>query len=328
MKDAFFYRSFSITAKSAGAKFQINFGVYTITDYTQSATIMQLKFRNEWNHLLGTFNQVLFAIPENENLHIFILLINKINSNCRAAINLIEQGFINEGLMIFRSAIETVIYAKYLKLYPEEKEAFLYLSDFFLIKNQFIYYKKQKNNTAHISSAIQISLQNIENNIRQLFKTNKLLRDEFPVSAPRFDENGIKKLDKFFHKFSQKHKFPSQKVHDLLGKIKKKEAKFANTHFDLHDIYYEYYDKNSAILHGNEKYWNDQPHLDEYHLFIVTSQLLRILVIATDLIQDHIPEDVYNHFNQAIQRLTKLEQTTLSPSFSPIQNSPDPRINS
>ena len=114
-------------------------------DYTKSATPLQTKFITGWNNLLSFFDKVLFSIPEHENLRIFILLINKINSNCQAAINLIDQGFINEGLMIFRSAIETVIYARYLKLFPEEQKMFFDLSDLFLIKNQFIQYKEIKN---------------------------------------------------------------------------------------------------------------------------------------------------------------------------------------
>jgi len=89
---------------------------------------MQMKFMVEWNNLLGVFNRILFAIPNTDNLRVFILLINKINSNCRAAINLIDQGFINEGLMLFRSAIETTVYAKYLKLYPEKQSEFLQFS--------------------------------------------------------------------------------------------------------------------------------------------------------------------------------------------------------
>lgn len=85
---------------------------------------MQTEFITKWNNLLASFNEVLFSIPQKDQLRIFILLINKINSNCRAAVNLISRGFINEGLMIFRSAIETVIYARYLKLYPENKKNF------------------------------------------------------------------------------------------------------------------------------------------------------------------------------------------------------------
>ena len=111
-------------------------------DYTQSATLQQTQFIQAWNNLLEHSKTVLFAILEEDRSRVFILLLNKINSNCRAAINLILQDFITEGFIILRSAIETTIYAKYLKLYPEEQKNFLYISDLFLIKNQFIKYKQ------------------------------------------------------------------------------------------------------------------------------------------------------------------------------------------
>ena len=286
-------------------------------DYTKSATPLQTKFITEWNNLLVSFNKVLFSIPEHENLRIFILLINKINSNCRAAINLIDQGFINEGLMIFRSAIETVIYARYLKLFPEEQKTFFDLSDLFLIKNQFIQYKEIKNNKIRISSDIKVLLQIIEDNIRQLFKTNESLRKKFPTLTLNFDENDIKTLDKFF----QGYKFPTQNVYDKLRRIKEREPQFANTPFDFHGIYYAYYDENSAILHGNGRYWNDQPQLDRYYLGIITSHLLRILVVATDLVQHEIPVNIYNNFSRAIQQLKELELTELSTPAPVPQNS-------
>ncbi len=285
-------------------------------DYTKSATPLQTKFITGWNNLLSFFDKVLFSIPEHENLRIFILLINKINSNCQAAINLIDQGFINEGLMIFRSAIETVIYARYLKLFPEEQEKFFYLSDLSLLKNQFIQYKEIKKNKIHISSDIQLLLQTIEDNIRQLFKTNESLQKKFPTLKLKFDENDIKILDKFF----QGYKSPSQNVYDKLQKIKGREPQFANTPFDLHGIYYAYYDENSAILHGNGRYWNDQPELDRYYLGIITSHLLRILVVATDLVQHEIPANIYDNFSRAIQQLKELELTELSIPFPASQN--------
>lgn len=288
-------------------------------DYTKSATPLQTKFITGWNNLLSFFDKVLFSIPEHENLRIFILLINKINSNCQAAINLIDQGFINEGLMIFRSAIETVIYARYLKLFPEEQKIFFDLSDLFLIKNQFIQYKEIKNNKIHISSDIKVLLQTIEDNIRQLFKTNEPLRKKFPTLTLKFDENDIKTLDKFF----QGYKFPTQNVYDKLRKIKEREPQFANTPFDLYGIYYAYYDENSAILHGNERYWNEQPQLDRYYLGIITSHLLRILVVATDLVQHEIPANIYHGFSRAIQQLKELELTELSTPAPAFQNPHD-----
>lgn len=281
----------------------------------KSTTQIQTKFITVWNNLLEAFNQVLFEIPGTEQLSLFILLINKINSNCRAAINLIEQGFINEGRIILRSAIETVIYAKYLKLYPEEQDKFLYLSDFFLIKNQFIQYKEIKNNRISTSPNIQILLQSIEDNIRQIFTTNQLLKQQLSSVTLEFDENSMRLLDKFFQTFSKKNKFPSQNIYDLLQKIKEKEPQFANTPFNLSSIYYTYYDENSAILHGNRRYWNEQPHLDEYHLGIISSHLLRILVVAADLIQEDIPQDVYNYFDQIAQDLKELELTEQSTPF-------------
>lgn len=279
-------------------------------DYTKSATIMQTKFIIEWNNLLGVFNRVLFSIPNTDNLRVFILLINKINSNCQAAITLVSKGFINEGLMIFRSAIETVIFEKYLSLYPEEQEKFLYLSDLFLIKNQFIQYKEIKNNKLQKSPDIQILQQTIEENIRQLLKTNDILQKKFPSLVLKFDESDIKILDEFFK--DRRHKFTPQKVHHLLEEIKKKESQFANTSFDLHDIYYAYYDENSAILHGNARYWNEEPQLNQYYLGIITSHLIRILVVATDIIKNEISETVYKKFELAVKKLSDLEITSFS----------------
>lgn len=293
-------------------------------NYTQSASILQTKFITAWANLLWAFNRVLFSIPETEHLRIFILLINKINSNCQAALHLIDKGIINEALMIFRSAIETVIYAKYLKLFPEEQEKFINLSDLFLIKNQFIQYKSIKNNKIHQSFNTKILLQTIEDNICQLINANESLKHKFSSLTLTFDGNDIKVLNKFF----QDQKFPSQNVYNLLKKINEREPSFADTPFDLHSIYYAYYDENSAILHGNGKYWNKQPHLDKYYLGIVTSHLLRILVVAADLIQPDIPKDAYNRFSQAIQKLKELELTTLSTPFPAPQNLHFPPPNS
>ncbi len=274
---------------------------------------MQTEFILEWNNLLTAFNEVLFSIPKKQQLDIFILLINKINSNCRAAVNLISQGFINEGLMIFRSAIETVIYAKYLKLFPEEQKQFLHASDIFLIKNQFIQYKEIKNNNIPISTDIQILLQTIENNIKQLIATNELLRKKFSSPNINFDKKDIKLLEDFF----QNQKFPSQNIHKLLKRIKEREPQFANTPFDFHSIYYIYYDENSTILHGNGRYWINQPYLNQYHLATVTSHLLRILIVATDLVKDEIPKDIFDNFERAIKKLKNLELKYL-PTYSPV----------
>ena len=153
-------------------------------DYTKSATIMQTKFITEWNNLLETFNQVLFSIPNTDSTRVFILLTNKINSNCRAAINLIEQGFINEGLMIFRSAIETVIYAKYLKLYPEEQEKFLQLSDLFAVKNLFIQYKKIRNDQSVKPYELLILQKTLENQIRELLNISEFLKKDDAYLVP------------------------------------------------------------------------------------------------------------------------------------------------
>lgn len=135
-------------------------------DYTQSATLQQTQFIQAWNNLLEHSKTVLFAILEEDRSRVFILLLNKINSNCRAAINLILQDFITEGFIILRSAIETTIYAKYLKLYPEEQKNFLYISDLFLIKNQFIQYKQLRKRHNDINTT-NFPLKNIiENNIK------------------------------------------------------------------------------------------------------------------------------------------------------------------
>lgn len=281
-------------------------------DYTKTATIMQTEFITKWNNLLAAFNEVLFSIPQKDQLRIFILLINKINSNCRAAVNLISRGFINEGLMIFRSAIETVIYARYLKLYPEKQKEFLELSDFFLIKNQFIQYKDAKSNKIPQIPDIQLWLQTIENNIREYFN-NDLLKIKFPSGTIKFDEKGIDILDKFFKR--QGIKFTPQRVHYLLDQIKEKESQFSNTPFDLRSIYYTYYDENSAILHGNGNYWKEQPILNQYYLEIITSHLLRILIVATDLVKDEIPKDIFDNLERAIKKLKDLELKYLPTPF-------------
>ncbi|WP_428059820.1 DUF5677 domain-containing protein [Candidatus Avelusimicrobium stercoris] len=272
-------------------------------DYTKSATIMQTKFITEWNNLLEIFNQILFSIPDTDTTRVFILLTNKINSNCRAAINLIEQGFINEGFMIFRSAIETVIYAKYLKLYPKEQEKFLHLSDLFAIKNLFIKYKKIRNDQSAKTYELLILQKSLENQIRELLNVSEFLKKDFPISTLDFSEASFQKLDNYF----KKQKFPSQRVSFLLARIQEREPLFARTTFDLHDIFYPYYDENSSIIHGNSRFWNVRPELDAFFLHRISSHLIRILVTTTDLIQYEIPQNLYDTFNQAVHKLTKLE---------------------
>lgn len=281
-------------------------------DYTKTANIMKKEFIIEWNNLLKAFNDVLFSIPPKEELQVFILLINKINSNCLAAIDLINKNFINEGFMIFRSAIESIIYATYLKLYPEEQKEFIELSDFFLIKNQFIQYKDVKSNKILQTPDIQLWLQTIENTIRELLNNNELLRLKFPSGTINFTEKDVEILDKFFN--DRNFKFTPQRVSYLLKKIIEKEPHFANISFNLHSIYYTYYAENSAILHGNVNYWREQPKLDEYYLEIVTSHLLRILIIATDLVKNEIPKDIYDNFGHAIKKLKDLEVKYFSTS--------------
>ena len=290
-------------------------------DYTKSATLMQMKFMAEWNNLLGVFNRILFAIPNTDNLRVFILLINKINSNCRAAINLIDQGFINEGLILFRSAIETTIYAKYLKLYPEKQSEFLQFSDIFLVKNQFVQYKKIRNDKFSKPYELPILQQSIENNIRELFKVSTFLQKELSAFTFTFNDQDIQLLDKFL----RKQKFPSQKVSDLLKQIEVKEPNFAKTHLRFHDIFYPYYDENSAILHGNSRYWNEQPILDDFTLHRISSHLIRVLVITTDLVQQEIPRNACEALNQAVHKLTDLEFKSFPTPFLASQNPHSPQ---
>lgn len=274
-------------------------------DYTQSATIQQTQFIVAWNNLLSYSSRVLFAIPEEDRLRVFILLLNKINSNCRAAINLILQDFITEGFIIFRSAIETTIYAKYLKLYPAEQENFLYISDLFLIKNQFIQYKQLRKRHNDINTTNFLLKNIIENNINEMLKISSDLRKEFPLKVINFTEEDIQTLDRFF----KKQKFPAQRANDLLEKIQKIEPNVANTPYNLHDILYEYYDENSAILHGNSRYWNEQPHLNKFYLQRISSHLIRILAIAVDLVKDEIPTNIYKGFELSIKKLANLQLT-------------------
>lgn len=274
-------------------------------NYTESATIMQTKFITEWNNLLGFLDQILLSIPNTDSSRVFILLLNKINSNCHAAIDLINRSFINEGLMIFRSAIETVIYAKYLKLYPEKQQEFLFLSDLSLIKNHFIQYKQMKKHKNRLSPDIQYLLQTIEDSIRQLLNTNERLRQLFPSLIINFDEKDIKTLDNFFQ--DPKLKFTPQRVSYLLNEIAKREPEFANTSLNLHDIYYAYYDENSAILHGNYFYWNEQPSLDQYNLLRISSHLIRISANIDDFLKEHISENLSKNLELKVKKLIDLE---------------------
>lgn len=274
-------------------------------NYTQSATIQQTQFIVAWNNLLSYSSRVLFAISEKDQSRVFILLFNKINSNCRAAINLILQDFITEGFIILRSAIETTIYAKYLKLYPEEQKKFLYMSDLFFIKNQFIQYKQLPKKPSYINTTNSLLKNIIENNINELLKNSPDLQKEFPSKVINFTEKDIQTLDRFF----KKQKFPAQRTYGLLEKIHKIEPKFANTPYNLHDILYGYYDEDSAILHGNSRHWNKQPHLDKFYLQSISSHLIRILAIAVDLVKDEIPKDIYTGFELSIKKLANLQCT-------------------
>lgn len=297
-------------------------------NYTESATIMQTKFITEWNNLLGFLDQILLSIPNTDSSRVFILLLNKINSNCHAAIDLINRSFINEGLMIFRSAIETVIYAKYLKLYPEKQQEFLFLSDLSLIKNHFIQYKQMKKHKNRLSPDIQYLLQTIEDSIRQLLNTNERLRQLFPSLIINFDEKDIKTLDNFFQ--DPKLKFTPQRVSYLLNEIAKREPEFANTSLNLHDIYYAYYDENSAILHGNYLYWNEQPSLDQYNLLRISSHLIRISANIDDFLKEHISENLSKNLELKVKKLIDLEsKLDFSPTLSPaVQNHIPPRRDS
>lgn len=270
-------------------------------DYTKSATVIQMEFMTEWNNLLGILNKILLSIPNIDNTRVFLLLLNKINSNCHAAINLIYKGFINEGLMIFRSAIETVIYAKYLQLYPEEQKRLFEQSEIITIKYQFIQYKELKT-FPHLSSTQEL-LKTIEHNIKNLIKTNTFLRQQFPQSDILFDDKNMQILDKFF----ARQKLCSQNAYSLLKEIQKKEPTSFNTPYNLHDIFYPYYDEDSTILHGNYLYWNEQPGLDQYHLLKISSHLLRISVNIDDLLQDYIPKDFREYLKLEVKKLIDLE---------------------
>ena len=267
--------------------------------------MQQSQFIQAWDNLLDHSKTVLFAIPKEDRLRVFILLLNKINSNCRAATNLILQDFITEGFIILRSAIETTIYAKYLKLYPEEQENFLYMSYLFLIKNQFIQYKQLRKSPNDINAINSLLKNIIENNINELLKISSDLRKEFPLKVINFTEEDIQTLDRFF----KEQKFPAQRIYGLLQKIQKIEPNVANTPYNLYDIFYEYYDENSAILHGNSRYWNEQPHLDKFYLQKISSHLIRILTIAVDLVKDDIPQDIYKGFELSIKKLANLQRT-------------------
>ena len=64
-------------------------------DYTKSATITQMEFMTDWNNLLGILNQILSSIPNTDDTRVFILLFNKINSNCHAAINFMRKYIVH-----------------------------------------------------------------------------------------------------------------------------------------------------------------------------------------------------------------------------------------
>ena len=67
------------------------FSIYIIMDYTKSATVTQTEFIIGWNNLLGILKQILSSIPNTDDTRVFILLFNKINSNCHAAINFMRK---------------------------------------------------------------------------------------------------------------------------------------------------------------------------------------------------------------------------------------------
>ncbi len=270
-------------------------------DYTKSATIIQTEFIIRWQNLLKILNNIAPSIPNTPDSRIFIFLVNKINSNCIAAISLILKNFINEGFMIFRSAIETTIYAKYLKLYPSKQRDFFENSLAIKTKYQLSLYKDLMK---FPRSQEIIELQkNIENNIKEFIKNNEILHKNFPQPIINLTDKEIKVLDKFF----QKQKLHSQSVYFLLKEIQKIEPKFANTRYNSHDIFYHFYDENSTILHGNLYYWNEQPTLDKYNLLIISSHLIRILTYIEDIIKDKLSPDIQRDLEKEIKKLIELE---------------------
>lgn len=270
-------------------------------DYTKSATVIQTQFFIRWQNLLKILNNIAPSIPNTADSRVFILLINKINSNCIAAISLILKNFINEGFMIFRSAIETTIYAKYLKLYPNEQKHFLEKSLAIKIKYQLGLYKDLRT-FPRLRKIIELQ-QNIENNIKEFIRNNEILNKKFPQSIINFTDKEIQTLDNFF----QKQRLGSQNVYILLKEIQKIEPKFANTKYNLHDVFYHFYDENSTILHGNLYYWNDQPTLDKYNLLIISSHLIRILTSIEDIIKDKLSPTIREDLKQEIKKLIELE---------------------
>ena len=144
---------------------------------------------------------------------------------------------------------------------------------------------------------------NIENNIKEFIKNNEILHKKFPQPIINLTDKEIKVLDKFF----QTQKLHSQSVYCLLKEIQKIEPKFANTQYNLYDIFYHYYDENSTILHGNLYYWNEQPTLDKYNLLKINSHLIRILVNVEDIIKDKLSPDIHQDLEQEIKKLTELQ---------------------
>ena len=272
-------------------------------DYTKSATVIQTKFIIRWQNLLKILNNIAPSIPNTADSCIFILLINKINSNCIAAISLILKNFINEGFMIFRSAIETTIYTKYLKLYPNKQRDFFEKSLSIKTKYKLSLYKDLMRLPR--SNETIVLQKNIENSIKEFVKNNEILCKEIPQSIINLTDKEIKVLDKFF----QKQKLDSQNVYFLLQEIQKIEPKFANTQYNSHDIFYHFYDENSTILHGNLYYWNEQPTLDKYNLLIISSHLIRIVTYIEDIIKDKLSPDIHQNLEQEIKKLTELQST-------------------
>lgn len=300
------------------------FSIYIIMDYTKSATVIQTKFFIRWQNLLKILNNIAPSIPNTEDSRVFILLINKINSNCIAAISLISKNFINEGFMIFRSAIETTIYAKYLKLYPNKQKDLFEKSRAIKTKYQLSVYKDlmrlpRSNETIELQK-------NIENSIKEFIKNNEILRKKIPQPIINLTDKEIKVLDKFF----QKQKLDSQNVYFLLQEIQKIEPQFANTQYNSHDIFYHFYDENSTILHGNLYYWNEQPTLDKYNLLIISSHLIRIITYIEDIIKDKLSPTIRENLKQEIKKLIELESNVdlFSTSFPAPQNSLGPLPNS
>lgn len=211
-------------------------------------------FHSEVGKVIFYFNELISELDFNsEDLLVIKQLILKVLSNTTSANILVYETCYEEAHIVLRSAIETVVLIVYLINFPEKTQEYLADCQLLKIKNNFIAYKKTKDELPFIVNGLTITKEELEEEDENKFnlissKAKEKLLKGAEISEYRFDDITLDKIDKYF---SNPRKFKPffMSLEIMYEDLKQKNYQILKS-YDLRQIIFDFYNESSQIAHG------------------------------------------------------------------------------